>query len=145
MKNFKNKSKHVILVIISITISLIITISLWFYVCCMLHDLYMCICYHLHVCMSYRGMVGPLHSDSILGPLDVCCRLSPPGHTGQIEWCSSHQEELRGSINHRILRGDWRRHAQIQNSTGTLMQVCTRAYRHIYSLHVALCTKYLLV
>lgn len=91
-----------------------LTIYLWICEFCMLQDLYMCIFYHLHVCMSHRGMVGPLHSDSILGPLDVCCRLGPPGHTGQIVRSPSHQEELRGSINHWVLRGDWRRHTQIQ-------------------------------
>lgn len=125
-----------------LTISFSITISLWIYEFCMLHDLYMCICYLLHVCMSHRGMVGPLHSDSILGPLDVCCRLGPPGHTGQIVRSPSHQEELRGSINHRVLRGDWRRHTQIQKSTCTFMQVCTHADRQVYSLHVAIRPKY---
>lgn len=84
------------------------------YVCFMLHDLYVCvfvmICMCAWVCVSHRGMVGPLQSDSILGPLDVCCRLGPPGHTGQIVWSPSHQQELRGSINHRVLRGYWRRH-----------------------------------
>lgn len=60
------------------------------------------------MCVSHRGLVGPLYSDSVLGPLDVGRRLGPAGHTGQVVRSPSHQQELRGSINHRVLRGDWR-------------------------------------
>lgn len=67
-----------------------------------------CVC----VCVTHCGLVGPLHSDSILGPLDVRCRLSPAGHTGQVVRIPSHEQELRGSLDHRVLRGDWRTDTQ---------------------------------
>lgn len=58
--------------------------------------------------VTHRGLVGSLYSDSILGPLDVCCRLGPAGHTCQVVQSPSHEQELWGSLNHRVLRGDWR-------------------------------------
>ncbi len=93
------------------------------------------ICMHAWVCVSHRGLVGPLHSDSILGPLDVCCRLGPAGHTGQVVRSPSHQQELRGSVNHRVLRGDWRRHTHTHTHTHTNPRF---KKRHIYICKCAL-------
>lgn len=71
------------------------------------------ICMCAWVCMSHRGVVGPLRRKAILGPLDVCRRLGPTSHTGQVVWSTSHQQELRGSLDHWVLRGDWRGDMQI--------------------------------
>lgn len=71
------------------------------------------ICMCAWVCMSHRGVVGPLRRKAILGPLDVCRRLGPTSHTGQVVWSTSHQQELRGSLDHWVLRWDWRGDMQI--------------------------------
>lgn len=66
--------------------------------------------------MGHRRMVGTIHRHSVLGPLDMSCRLCPPGHTGQIVRSSSHQQELRRSVNYRVFRRYWSRYACTQCS-----------------------------
>lgn len=62
-------------------------------------------------------MVRSLHRDSVLGPLDVSCRLGPAGHAGQVVWTSRHQQHLRRSLHHGILGGDCRTDTQIHTLT----------------------------
>lgn len=88
-----------------------------FHIACLAHVYLLsriCVCAHWCVPVTHRGMVGPVHSDSVLGPLDVRCGLGPPGHAGQIVRSPSHQQELRGSIDHRVLGRDWQRTSTVR-------------------------------